>query len=376
MSLKMNFDCQRAQPRKLSPGRVIVAETGNNQHQQLLFAGRHVLLADRSALEGGGDTGPDPQSLMLMALGARISMALRASADNNGWRLEQITLLRIDAAGLRIQIVRREKARLPYDGISRPLGERPVPSCELPQHSRSGQRFGICKVGRLDAHVDAPRTIVPGSGDHRPDHGSPPGCFQFAAHSRAGTPARSSRRGGLTFMPARNRLPPEPGPGGAGCPAISADRVEGMSPLSRGNDDRPPCCGRRFQPTDQQALKRPRSRLFMGKPVVGRQVALGLRSVGQTRGRRIRSLRMTPDPSRRSRKSSRRGSNRSRRRRRTPPCKGRRVGCETPPQARRSPAVAERRPAGMTGHGPVNVGGVEQGDTEFERAVDGLPRGG
>ena len=92
MSLKMNFDCQRAQPRELSPGRVIVAETGNNQHQQLLFAGRHVLLADRSALEGGGDTGPDPQSLMLMALGSQISMALRASADRNGWRLEQISL--------------------------------------------------------------------------------------------------------------------------------------------------------------------------------------------------------------------------------------------------------------------------------------------
>jgi uncharacterized OsmC-like protein len=92
MNLQMNFDCQRAQRRMLSPGRVIVAETGNNQHQQLLFAGRHVLLADRSALEGGGDTGPDPQSLMLMALGSQISMALRASADSNGWRLEQIAV--------------------------------------------------------------------------------------------------------------------------------------------------------------------------------------------------------------------------------------------------------------------------------------------
>jgi uncharacterized OsmC-like protein len=92
MDLQMNLDCQRIQHRGLSPGRVIVAETGNNQHQQVLFAGRHLLLADRSALEGGGDTGPDPQSLMLMALGSKISMALRACADNNGWRLEQITL--------------------------------------------------------------------------------------------------------------------------------------------------------------------------------------------------------------------------------------------------------------------------------------------
>ena len=98
MTRQMNFDCQRAQRRMLSPRRVIVTETGNNQHQQLVFAGRHVILADRSTLEGGGDTGPDPQSLMLMALGSQISMALRASADRNGWRLEQISL-QFDASG-------------------------------------------------------------------------------------------------------------------------------------------------------------------------------------------------------------------------------------------------------------------------------------
>jgi|SRR5579863_6438363 len=92
MNVQMNFDCQRTQCRTLSPERIIVAETGNNRHQQLLVAGRHFLLADRSALEGGGDTGPDPQSLILMALGSQISMALRLSADSNGWRLEQITL--------------------------------------------------------------------------------------------------------------------------------------------------------------------------------------------------------------------------------------------------------------------------------------------
>ena len=35
---------------------------------------------------------------MLMALGSQISMALRASADRNGWRLEQI-LLQFDDIG-------------------------------------------------------------------------------------------------------------------------------------------------------------------------------------------------------------------------------------------------------------------------------------
>ena len=101
MNVQVNFDCQRTQRRMLAPGRVIVAETGNNQHQHLLFAGRHALLADRSALEGGGDTGPDPRSFMLMALGSQISMALRASADRNGWRLEQILLQFDDIGGQR-----------------------------------------------------------------------------------------------------------------------------------------------------------------------------------------------------------------------------------------------------------------------------------
>lgn len=92
MEAQINFDCLRTQRSMLPPGRVVVAETGNSPHQQLIFAGRHALLADRSALEGGGDTGPDPQSLMMMALGSQISMALRTSADRNGWMLEQIVV--------------------------------------------------------------------------------------------------------------------------------------------------------------------------------------------------------------------------------------------------------------------------------------------
>jgi putative redox protein len=90
MDLQINFDCLRTQPASFHSGQVVVAETGNNPHQQLILAGRHALLADRSASEGGGDTGPDPQSLLMMALGSQISMALRDSADRNGWVVEQI----------------------------------------------------------------------------------------------------------------------------------------------------------------------------------------------------------------------------------------------------------------------------------------------
>jgi uncharacterized OsmC-like protein len=96
MDLQITFDSRQTQRTIVSPGRVVVAETGINHHQQLLFAGRHMLLADRSAQDGGDDTGPDPKALMMMALGSHLSMALRATADKRGWALEQI-LVHFDA---------------------------------------------------------------------------------------------------------------------------------------------------------------------------------------------------------------------------------------------------------------------------------------
>jgi uncharacterized OsmC-like protein len=69
-----------------------VGETGKNPHHQLILAGRHALLADRSMLEADDDTGPDPLSLFMMALGSQISMTLRAFADRNGWMLERIVV--------------------------------------------------------------------------------------------------------------------------------------------------------------------------------------------------------------------------------------------------------------------------------------------
>lgn len=92
MDLRVNFDCLRTQCSPFYTGQVVVAETRNNQYQQLILAGRHALLADCSALEGGSDTGPDPLSLLMMALGSQISMALRSNADQNNWMLDQIVV--------------------------------------------------------------------------------------------------------------------------------------------------------------------------------------------------------------------------------------------------------------------------------------------
>jgi putative redox protein len=90
VDLHINFDSQRTQPKMLAPGRVVVAETGNNQHQQLLLMGRHALVADQSKENGGDDTGPDPRGLMMMALGSHLSMTLRGFADRRGWAVDQI----------------------------------------------------------------------------------------------------------------------------------------------------------------------------------------------------------------------------------------------------------------------------------------------
>jgi len=90
MDSRINFDCLRTQGSSFYSASVVVAETHNNPYQQLVLAGRHALLVDRSASEGGSDTGPNPLSLLMMALGPQISMALRAIADREGWALEQI----------------------------------------------------------------------------------------------------------------------------------------------------------------------------------------------------------------------------------------------------------------------------------------------
>jgi uncharacterized OsmC-like protein len=92
---RINFDSQRTQSQGFPAEHVVIVETGNNRHQQLLCSGRHVMLADRAPQDGGEDTGPDPRQLILMALGSHLSMTLRASADKHGWPLEQI-LVRFD----------------------------------------------------------------------------------------------------------------------------------------------------------------------------------------------------------------------------------------------------------------------------------------
>jgi putative redox protein len=73
-------------------GTVIVASTGAGAFQQVMLDGRHVLHADEPVPAGGGDSGPGPYELLLMALGSCSSMTVHLYAARKKWPLEQVVI--------------------------------------------------------------------------------------------------------------------------------------------------------------------------------------------------------------------------------------------------------------------------------------------
>jgi putative redox protein len=67
---------------------VIVSSVGYLKQQ--IKAGRHTFFADEPLESGGGDTAPDPYSLLLGALGACTAMTLQLYARRKQWALEQV----------------------------------------------------------------------------------------------------------------------------------------------------------------------------------------------------------------------------------------------------------------------------------------------
>src|SRR4051812_33386742 len=76
----------------LADGAVIVASTGKGAFEQLLLDGRHTLIADEPASAGGGDAGPGPYELLLMALGSCTSMTVHMYAARKKWPLAQVVV--------------------------------------------------------------------------------------------------------------------------------------------------------------------------------------------------------------------------------------------------------------------------------------------
>jgi putative redox protein len=73
-------------------GSVVVASTGTGPFEQILLDGRHALRADEPAAVGGGDAGPGPYELLLMALGSCTSMTVGMYAARKKWTLDQVVV--------------------------------------------------------------------------------------------------------------------------------------------------------------------------------------------------------------------------------------------------------------------------------------------
>ena len=67
---------------------VIVSSDG--YLRQKIEAGKHILSADEPLSVGGGDSGPDPYSLLLSALGACTAMTIQIYAHRKEWPLERV----------------------------------------------------------------------------------------------------------------------------------------------------------------------------------------------------------------------------------------------------------------------------------------------
>jgi putative redox protein len=84
-------DAQTLQ-QSIVPGTVIVASTGTGPYEQVLLNGRHALRADEPVAVGGGDAGPSPYELLLMALGSCTSMTINMYATRKKWALDQVVV--------------------------------------------------------------------------------------------------------------------------------------------------------------------------------------------------------------------------------------------------------------------------------------------
>ena len=78
--------------RAVEPGWIRVIESGEGKFSADLLDGRHQLLADEPRAAGGGDRGPGPYELLLMALGACTTMTLRLYADRKQWPMSRVSV--------------------------------------------------------------------------------------------------------------------------------------------------------------------------------------------------------------------------------------------------------------------------------------------
>ena len=126
-------------------GTVIVASTGAGPFEQIMLDGRHILQADEPVALGGGDAGPGPYELLLMALGSCTSMTINLYAARKKWPLEQV-------------VVRLRHSRVHADDCV---------DCESPKAMIDRIDKGVELIGPLD---EAQRTRLLQIADQCPVH--------------------------------------------------------------------------------------------------------------------------------------------------------------------------------------------------------------
>jgi putative redox protein len=145
------------------PGTVVVASTGTGPFQQVLLDGRHVLQADEPAAAGGGDSGPGPYELLLMALGSCTSMTVHLYAMRKKWPLEQVVVRLRHAKVYAEDCADCENPKARIDRIDKSL-EFSGPLDDA-QRSRLVEIAGQCPVHRtLTSKIDIRTVLQPTSG--------------------------------------------------------------------------------------------------------------------------------------------------------------------------------------------------------------------
>ena len=147
----------------VSPGTVVVASTGAGPFEQALLDGRHSLLADEPVSVGGGDSGPGPYELLLMALGGCTSMTVQLYAARKKWPLEQV-VVRLKHAKVHAEdCADCESSKSRIDRIDKSLEF--IGPLDEAQRGRLVEIAGQCPVHRtLTSKIDIRTVLEPTSG--------------------------------------------------------------------------------------------------------------------------------------------------------------------------------------------------------------------
>ena len=74
----------------MAVARSVKVRTGTGKFQQQVEIGPHRLIGDEPIEDGGADTGPNPNELLLAALGTCTSMTVSMYAARKSWPLEGV----------------------------------------------------------------------------------------------------------------------------------------------------------------------------------------------------------------------------------------------------------------------------------------------